>query len=111
MPRGQGSEEGAVEAATLGSGQPLEDGPGDDLGMPVVQIGLQAVAKGVQLRAGGLQTTQQPFGLVVVLGVTDPLGRGENGLGVHEQDEGQEQVGPIGQGPAVGIGTTQGSEV
>src|SRR4051812_19710134 len=55
MTRGQGSDKGAIKAATLGAGEAFEDGPGDDLGVPVVQVGLQAVTKGVQQGARRLQ--------------------------------------------------------
>ena len=79
--------------------------------MPVVEKRLDAVTKAVKQRTRRLQATQEPSGLVVVLGGLMPLGGTDNPLGVHEQDESQKQLHRVSQRTVASVAEAEGVQV
>jgi hypothetical protein len=79
--------------------------------VPGIKERFQAVAEDVEARARGEEAAQEPPGLIVVASLACPGSGGEGALGVHEKDEGEEDLNGVGQGAGAGVGETQGGKV
>src|SRR5579859_7133394 len=111
MPRGAGTQEGAIQRRASAGGVAFADGRLEQLLVPAVDKRADAVAKGVESGARRLQPEEQPAHRQGVADVDEPLLGGGSLLEVFEEDQAQQQRGVAGKGASARVTVDQRLQV